>query len=98
MVSGSVTTCCLKQLPEFESRSKHVKKLPVTWYSTVVLPEFFSFLHHLQLASHNLNLNYNGLKSDSNQNSKIFDTLSKSKAQNYNTVMVYCRARLTQRH
>ena len=45
---------CLSPLPEFESRPRYVRKLPVTSGWAVVFAGYSGFLHCLQLASHEL--------------------------------------------
>ena len=49
-----LTACYLLPLPGFESRPGQVRKLPVTWGLVVVFSGSSSFLHLLQLASHDL--------------------------------------------
>ena len=49
-----LTAHCLSPLPGFESWPGHVRKLPVTWGLGVVFAGYSGFLHHIQLASHNL--------------------------------------------
>ena len=49
-----LTARCLSPLPGFESRPGHVGKLPVNWGLAVVFAGYSSFLHYLQLASHEL--------------------------------------------
>ena len=46
--------CLHSLLPGFESRPRHVGKLPVTWSYVVVFAGYSGFLHYLQLASHEL--------------------------------------------
>ena len=49
-----LTASCLSPLSGFESRPRHVRRLPVTWGSAVVFAMYSSFLHCLQPASHEL--------------------------------------------
>ena len=52
--ASPLTARCLSQLPGFESRPGHVRKLPVTWGYAFVFAGYYVFLHYLRMASYEL--------------------------------------------
>ena len=64
-----LTARSLSQLPGFESKSGHVRRLPVTWGYAVAFAEYSGFLRSLQQASHELAAIWH--KCDQKRNSKF---------------------------